>query len=140
MNVMKMTRTVCGMCLAATFVLGANIAAAADPSTTGEAAKSAPDNTGRNVRDQGNTLTSGDQSESKGDITLTQKIRQAVMADDSLSMLAHNVKIITVDGVVTLRGPVKTEQERKAIGAKATQIAGADKVQNYLEVAGPPKN
>jgi hyperosmotically inducible periplasmic protein len=107
-----------------------------DPSTKGKAAESAPDNTGRNVRDRGPTLTSGDQSESKADITLTQKVRQAVMKDDSLSMTAHNVKIITVDGVVTLRGPVKTEDERTKIAATAEQVAGAGKVQNYLEVAG----
>ena len=58
------------------------------------------------------------------------------MADKSLSMTAHNVKIITVDGVVTLRGPVKTDAERTNIASKATQLAGAGKVQNYLEVAG----
>ena len=61
---------------------------AADPSTKGEAAASAPDNTGRNVRDRGNTLTSGDQSETEADRTVTQKIRQAVVADDALSMTA----------------------------------------------------
>ena len=82
------------------------------------------------------TLTSGDQSESKADLTTTQKIRQAVMADKSLSMTAHNVKIITVDGVVTLRGPVKTEDERTKIAGTAEQVAGAGKVQNYLEIAG----
>jgi hyperosmotically inducible protein len=113
----------------------ATLTLAADPSTKGQAAESAPDNTGRNVRDRGATRTSGDQSESKADLTTTQKIRQAVMADKSLSMTAHNVKIITADGVVTLRGPVKTEDERTKIGAKAAQLAGADKVENYLEVA-----
>jgi hyperosmotically inducible periplasmic protein len=108
---------------------------AADPSTKGKAAESAPDNTGRNVRDRGETLTSGDQSETEADRTLTQKIRQAVMADDSLSMTAHNIKIITVEGVVTLRGPVKSDDERQKIAAKAEQLAGAGKVQNHLEVA-----
>jgi osmotically-inducible protein OsmY len=111
---------------------------AADPSTKGEAAESAPDNTGRNVRDRGDTVTSGDQSETTADRTTTQKIRKAVVADDSLSMDAHNVKIITVDGAVTLRGPVKSEDERKKIGAMAEQVAGASKVRNQLEVA-PPK-
>ena len=53
-------------------------------------------------------------------------------------MTAHNVKIITVNGVVTLRGPVKSEEERKKIAAMAEQVAGAGKVQNHLEVA-PPK-
>jgi osmotically-inducible protein OsmY len=113
----------------------ATVAFGGDPSTTGDAAQNAPDNTGRNVRDRGDTLTSGDQSEAAADLAVTQKIRQAVMADDALSMTAQNIKIITADGVVTLRGPVKSEEERKEIGAKAEQIAGAYKVQNHLEVA-----
>jgi osmotically-inducible protein OsmY len=111
---------------------------AQDPSTTGKAAESAPDNTGRNVRDRGDTLTSGDQSETEADRTITQKIRQAVVGDDSLSMTAENVKIITANGVVTLRGPVKSEAERTEIGATAARIAGAENVRNHLEVA--PEN
>jgi hyperosmotically inducible periplasmic protein len=98
-------------------------------------AKTAPDNTGRNVRDRsGETLTPGDQSESEADRTLTQRVRQAVMADDSLSTTAHNVKIITINGVVTLRGPVNSAQEKANIDAKAQQIAGATKVNNQLEI------
>jgi osmotically-inducible protein OsmY len=116
----------------------ATVTFAADPSTKGEAKESAPDNTGRNVRDRGDTVTSGDQSESKADLETTQKIRQAVVADDSLSTNAHNVKIITANGAVTLRGPVKSDDERKKIAAMAEQVAGAGRVQNYLEVA-PPK-
>jgi hyperosmotically inducible protein len=101
------------------------------------AAQTAPDNTGRNVRDRGGaTLTPGDQSESEADRTLTQQIRRAVVADDSLSTTAKNVKIITVDGVVTLRGPVNSPREKEVIAAKAQEIAGATKVDNQLEVAG----
>lgn len=111
------------------------LAGAADPSTQGEAAQTAPDNTGRNVRDRGDTLTSGDQSETAADRELTQKIRKAVVADDSLSMNAHNVKIITVNGVVTLRGPVNSNEERKTIATIAGRLAGAEKVQDHLEVA-----
>jgi osmotically-inducible protein OsmY len=103
--------------------------------TQAPAAKVAPDNTERNVRDRsGDTLTSGDQSESEADRTLTQQVRQAVVADDSLSTNAHNVKIITSNGVVTLRGPVNSAQEKANIDAKAQQIAGATKVNNHLEV------
>lgn len=84
--------------------------------TTAPSAQTAPDNTGRNVRDRGGaTLTPGDQSESEADRTLTQQIRKAVVADDSLSTMAKNIKIITVDGIVTLRGPVQSPQEREAI-------------------------
>lgn len=98
-------------------------------------AKTAPDNTGRNVQDRsGATLTADDQSESEADRTLTQRVRQAVVADDSLSTNAHNIKIITVNGVVTLRGPVKSAQEKMNIDAKAQQIAGVAKVNNQLEI------
>jgi hyperosmotically inducible protein len=100
-------------------------------------AQTAPDNTGRNVRDRGGlTLTPGDQAESETDRTLTQEIRKAVVADDSLSTLAKNIKIITVDRVVTLRGPVQSPQEKERIEAKAQQIAGVDKIDNQLEVKG----
>jgi osmotically-inducible protein OsmY len=96
----------------------------------------AADNSGRNERDRNNaTKTAGDQSESEADRTITQKIRQAVMEDESVSTNGKNVKIITVDGVVTLRGPVKSETEKKNIGAKAQQIAGVKNVENQLEVA-----
>jgi hyperosmotically inducible periplasmic protein len=129
-------KTVCLAILAIAIGGGsATRTSATDPSTKGKVAESAPDDTGRSVRDRGETLTSGDQSETEADRTLTQKIRQAVMADDSLSMTAHNIKIITVDGVVTLRGPVKSDDERQKIAAEADQVAGAGKVQNHLEVA-----
>ena len=99
-------------------------------------AQTAPDNTGRNVRDRsGATLTPGDQSERPADRRLTQQIRQALRADKSLSMTAKNVKIITVNGTVTLRGPVKNLREKEAIEAKAHQLAGATNVDNHLEVA-----
>lgn len=100
-------------------------------------AQTAPDNTGRNIRDRsGATLTPGDQSESQADRALTQQIRKAVRADKSLSTMAKNIKIITVDGVVTLRGPVRSPHEKETIVAKAQQIAGMDKVDNQLEVKG----
>ena len=95
---------------------------AATPSQT------APDNTGRNVRDRGgDTVTPGDQSNNKADLNLTQQIRRTIMADKSLSMNAKNVKIITMNGVVTLRGPVNTPREKATIEAKAQSIAGAQR-------------
>ena len=96
----------------------------------------APDNSGRNVRDRDNqTKTPGDQSENEADRTITQNIRQVITADDSLSTNAKNVKIITNDGTVTLRGPVKSEKEKTDIEAKAKQVAGVKRVDNQLEVA-----
>lgn len=118
------------------FALG-GFAGTASPTerTTAPPAQTAPDNTGRNVRDRGGaTLTPGDQSESEADRTLTQQIRQAVVADDSLSMMAKNIKIITIAGVVTLRGPVQSPREKEKIEAKAQQIAGIDRIDNQLEV------
>ena len=95
-----------------------------------------PDNSGRNVRDRDNqNKTAGDQSESEADRTISQNIRQAISADDSLSTNGKNVKIITSDGTVTLRGPVKSDKEKAQIEAKAKQVAGVKKVENQLEIA-----
>ena len=95
----------------------------------------AADNSGRNARDRdGATKTSGDQSENEADRALTQKIRQAITSDDALSTNGQNVKIITRDGKVTLRGLVKSAKEKADIAAKATQIAGVKQVDNQLEL------
>ena len=95
-----------------------------------------PDNTVRNESDRGGaTKTPGDQAENEADRTITQNVRQAITSDDSLSTDAKNVKVVTSDGTVTLRGPVKSEQEKTEIEAKAKQVAGVKKVDNQLEVA-----
>ena len=95
-----------------------------------------PDNTGRNVRDRDDaTKTPGDQSENEADRTITQNVRKALTNDDSLSTDGKNVKVITSDGNVTLRGPVKSDKEKSEIENKAKQIAGVKKVDNQLEVA-----
>jgi len=95
----------------------------------------APDNTAVNGRDRdGSTLTPMDQGPSASDRKITQQIRQALMKDSSLSFTAKNVKIITVGGKVTLRGPVKSEQERTAVNAAARAIAGDGQVNDNIEV------
>ena len=95
----------------------------------------APNNSGINVRDRSpQAVTAGQQSNAKEDIELTRQIRRAVVKDKSLSMAAHNIKIISDGGIVVLRGPVKTAQEKDAIGEKARAIAGAKNVQNQLEI------
>ena len=95
-----------------------------------------PDNSATNVRDRsGDSITAIDQADSAEDLRITQSIRKAVVADDALSVNAQNVKIITNDGQVTLRGPVKTEDEKKAIEGKAKQVAGVKNVDNQLEIA-----
>ena len=124
------------LCALALLVLGGytGTAHAADK-TAATQSQTAPDNTGRNVRDRGgDTVTPGDQSNNTADLNLTQQIRRELMADKSLSTDAKNVKIITVNGVVTLRGPVNTPKEKSTIEAKAQSVAGANNVDSQLEV------
>jgi hyperosmotically inducible protein len=114
--------------------------APATPSQPGGSDPTNVDNTKRNSSEQNkNTDTAEKQSNSKDDLALTQKIRQAVMKDDSLSMNAKNVKIIAQDGKITLKGPVESQQEKDTIGAEAGEIAGKDKVDNQLEVKAAKK-
>jgi osmotically-inducible protein OsmY len=100
-------------------------------------ADQAADNTGRNADDKGvKSAKVADQADNdKTDVDLTQQIRQAVVADDSLSMNAKNVKIIVEDQVVTLRGPVGSEAERATVASIASTYAGARRVVNELELA-----
>jgi osmotically-inducible protein OsmY len=93
------------------------------------------DNSARNERDRsGETKTSGDQSNDSADVQTTAAIRREVMKDDSLSMTAKNVKIITANGVVTLRGPVQTAAEKAAIAKHAKAAGGKAKIVDQLEV------
>jgi hypothetical protein len=94
------------------------------------------DNTAVNQRDRNSSaLTPMDQGTSQADRSITMRIRQAVMHDSSLSFSAKNVKIITINGKVTLRGPVKTEAERTAIENAARNVAGGAQVDSQLEVS-----
>jgi hyperosmotically inducible protein len=94
-----------------------------------------PDNTKVNERDRSSAaLTPTDQGNGETDLKLTQAIRQAVMADKALSFTAKNIKIIAKDGKVTLRGPVKTAEERAAIEADARKAAGNAPIDNQIEV------
>lgn len=96
----------------------------------------AADNTGKNERDQHvAALTPGAQGGSETDLTVTQRIRQGVVDSESLSVNGKNVKIVTMDGVVTLRGPVKSNQEKLHIAAIAQGVDGVKRVQNQLEIA-----
>ena len=96
----------------------------------------APDNTKRN-KDQ-RDASADQQKMNPADRTITQKIRKAIHEDKSLSTYAHNIKIISQDGKVTLRGPVRSEDEKSNLQAKAAEVAGQDNVTNQLEIA-PPK-
>jgi osmotically-inducible protein OsmY len=95
-----------------------------------------PDNTAVNKRDKNPSEVTADQQRmNAADRALTAKIRRAVIADKSLSTYAHNVKIISQNGTVTLKGPVHSDDEVTSIMAKATEVAGSpDKVVNQLSV------
>src|SRR2546423_9921892 len=94
-----------------------------------------PDNTATKQRDRsGGTKTSGDQSNSSADLKITQAIRRALMNDRELSTTAKNIKVITVNGQVTLRGPVKTAREKAKIDQLAKSAAGGVKIADQLDV------
>ena len=93
------------------------------------------DNTGKNERDRsGETQTSGDQSNSRQDVNTTAAIRRAIVKDHSLSAMAKNVKIVTANGTVTLRGPVKSDAEKTKITELAESAGFNVKIDNQLEV------
>jgi len=99
--------------------------------------KTKPDNTAINERDRSReTQTSGDQSNSSADLKTTQAIRQVLMKDSELSTTEKNIKIITNNGQVTLRGPVKNAQEKAKIDQLARSAAGGTKIDDRLDVKG----
>lgn len=94
------------------------------------------DNTKVNKQDRATGAVTADQQKNNvTDRQLTQQIRKAVIADKTLSTYAHNVKIVAQNGSVTLKGPVRSEDEKKAVVAKAEDVAGAGKVTDELSVA-----
>lgn len=98
-------------------------------------AQTAPDNTKVNERDRSKTAVTADQSKNnKTDRDLAQQIRKSIHDDSSLSTYAHNVKIIAQGGRVTLKGPVRSEEEKKSVAQKATDIAGAGNVTDEITV------
>ena len=100
------------------------------------AAQAPADNTKVNTRDRAdNAVTADQQKENATDRNLAQKIRRSVMNDKALSTYAHNVKIVSQGGQVTLKGPVRSEEEKHTIEAKAVEVAGAGHVVNQMSVA-----
>lgn len=95
--------------------------------------QAAPDNSGTN-KVQNRSQTADQQTNKSSDRELTAKIRRALIADKSLSMYGHNVKIVVTGGAVTLKGPVHSEEEKQSIAAKAGEIVGQDKVTNQISV------
>jgi osmotically-inducible protein OsmY len=94
-----------------------------------------PDNTKVNERDRSKQEPTADQQkENKSDRQIAQEIRHAIESDKSLSTYAHNIKVIAQNGSVTLKGPVHSDEEKKAMEAKATEIAGPGTVKNEISV------
>jgi len=93
--------------------------------------QTAPDNSARN-RKQGTTADS--QTDARADRLTTAKVRRAIIADKDLSIYAHNVKIITLNGTVTLKGPVKSEEEKQKVAADAAGATSASAITNQLTI------
>jgi hyperosmotically inducible periplasmic protein len=102
---------------------------------TGPPKSTAPDNTKVNKRDRSPAAPTADQAkETTADRDIMSNIRKAIVADKSLSTYAHNVKIISQHGKVTLKGPVRSDEERKSVETKAVDVAGSGNVTNQLSV------
>jgi hyperosmotically inducible protein len=126
---MKLTRTIKKASLALASISITSLSAMADEEKTNA------DNTAMNQRDRsGETATSGDQSNSSADLKITQAIRQALMKDGELSTTAKNIKVITANGQVTLRGPVNNAQEKAKIDQIAKSAGSGAKIVNELDV------
>jgi len=102
----------------------------------GQSSQAAPDNTAKNQRDRNQSEPTADkQKENKPDRELARQIRQALVKDKPLSTYAHNIKVIAQNGEVTLKGPVKSAEEKQAIEAKAAEVAGGpDRIKSEIEV------
>ena len=96
----------------------------------------APDNTKVNQRDRDKSQPTAEQQKgTKSDRELARQVRRSLVKDKSLSTYAHNIKVIARDGMVTLKGPVHSDQEKQAVEAKAAEAAGgSDKIKSEIEV------
>lgn len=106
-----------------------------------KSATTAPDNTGKNQRDRNASEPTADQQkENETDRELARQIRRALVKDKTLSTYGHNIKVISQNGVVTLKGPVNSDEEKRAIESKAAEVAGSpDKIRSEIEVSGTDK-
>jgi len=124
--------TIRGIILASVCLQGWSLSLAQDSTM-----QTAPaDNTKANQRDRNSSEPTADQqSNNRSDSDITKQVRRALVADKSLSTYAHNVKVITQNGSVTLKGPVRSEEEKQAVEQKAAAVVGADHVSSQITVA-----
>jgi len=119
--------------LGATLFFGASLLASSVPQN---GQQPAADNTKTNQGDTSkDAMTADQQKMNPADRNTTKQIRKSIMQDKSLSTYAHNIRVITQEGKVTLKGPVRSDDDKASIEAKAAAVAGADNVVNQLEVA-----
>jgi hyperosmotically inducible periplasmic protein len=112
------------------------VAPSCDKADSNDVGRKPADNTRNNERDRDDaTKTPMDQKENATDIDITATIRRAIVGDDAMSMSAKNIKIVTADGVVTLRGPVASTEEREKIANVARGTASVKRVDDLLEIA-----
>lgn len=129
MSLKRMTRSL----LLVSSLLGGPWVVAQDATT--QTTPAPADNTQVNQRDRNaNEPTADQQKNNRSDRDITQQIRQAIVKDKSLSTYAHNVKIITQGGQVTLKGPVRSDDEKRVVETKAAEVVGEDKVTSRLDV------
>ncbi len=112
-------------------VVCVSLMAGVRPGMAQETSAQQPDNSGHN---KAHAKTADNQPNATGDRRTTQKVRKAIIADKDLSTYAHNVKIITQSGTVTLKGPVKSDQEKQKVVADAAGAVGQDKVVDQITV------
>jgi hyperosmotically inducible protein len=123
----------CGLLTALCLILSL---AVSPPVLLGQEEKKPPDNTATNKQDRNKEEPTADQQkENRSDRELTRQIRRSITKDKSLSTYARNIKVISQDGTVTLKGPVRSAEEKKLVEAKAAEVAGAANVKSELDIA-----
>ena len=127
----RVTRTILALLLSGVFSVSALPASA----------QTAPDNTKVNQRDRAKgAVTADQQKENASDRDVVKRIRESLVKDKSLSTYAHNVKVVAQHGQVTIKGPVRSEEEKRSVEEKAIAVAGAGRVTNEITIAPPAKS
>ena len=127
----RITRTILAVLLSGVFSVSALPASA----------QTAPDNTKVNEQDRAKgAVTADQQKENASDRDVVKRIRESLVKDKSLSTYAHNVKVVAQHGQVTIKGPVRSEDEKRSVEEKAVAVAGAGRVTNEITVAPPTKS
>ena len=122
----RITRTILALLLSGVFSVSALPASA----------QTAPDNTKVNQQDRAKgAVTADQQKENASDRDVVKRIRESLVKDKSLSTYAHNVKVVAQHGQVTIKGPVRSEDEKRSVEAKATAVAGEGRVTNEITIA-----